>query len=127
VHPVKILAPEFKGQPLTDEQRIRISEYVRNAIIQALADAYPAVNEPSAETAELRVAITDVYKRGDRVGLTIEGEVLDSYSAVQVAGAMRSALGEAHAAPWWEAASAREMIDKFAKRLRWIIDTGHRR
>ena len=122
VDPVKVLFTEYKGKPLTDEQRQKISEYVHNAIVNALRDRYPVVTAPSTDTAEIRVAVTDAYKKGNQVGLTVEAEIIDSYTAVQVGAAMRAALGEPYVGSWWDTDSAKEIVNDLAKRLRQVID-----
>jgi hypothetical protein len=127
VHPVKIKFSEFKSETLTPEQVRKASEFTRATLIEALAGHYPVVDVPSADTAEIRVAVTDAYKEGNRVGLTVEGEILDSYTAVQVAAVMRTELGEPHLASWWEKDEAKKIVRGWAERLRQAIDTAKRR
>lgn len=124
---VDILTKNYNGQPITPEQQARMANYIRESIITALADKYPIVTAPSTDTAEIRVAITDVYKAGNQVGITLEGEILDSYSAVQVAAVIRNDLGKHYVGDWWDKTSAREMVDGWAKRLRQAIDSAHAR
>ena len=122
---IQILTKAYNGKPITPEQQAKMAAYIRNATVTALGDKYPVVDAPSTDTAELRVAITDVYKTGRQVGITVEGEILDSYSAVQVAAVIRNDLGEVYLGNWWDKTSAREMVDGWAKRLREAIDAAH--
>lgn len=127
VSPVKVMATEFKGQALTDDQKRKASEFVHKAVVTALGDRYPVVTVPGADAAEIRIAVTETFKDGTHVGLTVEAEIIDTYSAVQVAAVMRVAEGEPHLAAWWDRPVAREIVEGFAKRLRGVIDNGHRR
>jgi hypothetical protein len=104
-----------------------VSDYLRESITKALSDAYPIVNSGGADVGELRVAITDAYKNGNRVGLTVEGEIFDSYSGYQGAAVMRAEPGEAYVGDWWDAPSVKQIIDKWSARLRQAIDVAHGR
>lgn len=122
---VEILTKNYNGQPITAEQQQRMADYLRKSITAALQDKYPVVDAPSTDTAELRVAITDVYKSASQVGITVEGEILDSFSAVQVAAVIRNDLGRQYLGDWWDKTSAREMVDGWSQRLRQAIDRAH--
>jgi len=122
---IDILVKQYNGQPLTAEQQKKMADYVRTAITSALQDKYPVVDAPSTDTAEIRVAITDAYKSGNQVGITVEGEILDSFSAVQVAAVIRNDLGNQYLGDWWDKVSAREIVDTWAMRLRQAIDSAH--
>jgi hypothetical protein len=124
---VEILTKNYNGKAITPEQQAKMAAYVRTAITTALGDKYPVVDAPGTDTAELRVAITDVYKTGIQVGITVEGEILDSFSAVQVAAVIRNDLGNHYLGDWWDKTSAREVVDGWAKRLREAIDAAHAR
>lgn len=121
VSPVKVLFNEYQGKPLTAEQRQRTADFVRQTVINALADRYPIVSEPGADVAEIRLAITDVYRTGGKTGVSIEGEVLDN-SNTQVAAVTRSELSELYVPSWEDKAAAREVVQDWAKRLRAMID-----
>lgn len=122
---VSVLAKEFEDKPLTPEAQQKGAEYVRQAVTKALGDRYPIVSTPGVDVGDLRLAITDVYKTGNRVGLTVEGEINDSYSTYQAAAVMRTELGEAYMGSWWDAPSAKQIIDAWAARLRQAIDDAH--
>lgn len=123
---VEILTRNYNGKPITTEQQAKMAAYVRNAITTTLGDRYPVVDSPSTDTAEMRVAITDVYKTGAQVGITVEGEILDSFSAVQVAAVIRNDLGDHYVGDWWDKTSAREVVDGWARRLREAVDAAHK-
>jgi hypothetical protein len=122
VFPVKVLATQFKDHPLTPEQTQKISEFVGKAIANALSDRYPIVTDPGADVGEIHVAITKAYKLGNQVGYSMEGEILDSYSNVQVAAVRRSEIGEARLGDWWEGPTFKGMIEAWAKRVRQALD-----
>lgn len=121
VSPVKVLFNEVQGKPITPEQRERSADYIRQAIIKALANRYALVAEPGPEVAEIRIALTDAYRTGGKVGLSIEGEILDN-SNTQVAAVMRTELSELYVPSWESRATAKEMVDTWAMRLRQAID-----
>ena len=123
----KCLVTSYDGQPLSPETAKKVSDYLRESITKALGDAYPIVNNGGADVGELRVALTDAYKNGNRLGLTVEGEIFDSYSGYQAAAVMRTELGEAYIGDWWDAPSARQIIDKWSARLRQAVDAAHGR
>jgi len=121
----QVLVHSYNGRPITQEQQNRIADYIRASITKALQDKYPVVDASSADTAEIRVAITDAYKGGDQLGITVEGEIQDSYSAVQVAAVMRTDLGSIYLGDWWDKTSAREIVDGWSQRLRETVDAAH--
>jgi len=122
-----VLLQHYNGQPITVAQQTKMSDYLRLSITSALQDKYPVVDAPSTDTAEIRVAITEVYKSGSQLGITVEGEIQDSYSGVQVAAVIRTDLGEVYLGDWWDKTSAREIVDRWCQRLRQTIDSAHAR
>jgi hypothetical protein len=63
VHPVKVVATALDGRPIEDESRRLASEHFRQAVVSALADRYPVVHEASADTAEIRITVSEAYRR----------------------------------------------------------------
>jgi len=124
---VNILVRSYNGQAITAEQQKQMSDYVRASITSALQDKYPVVETSSTDTAEIRVAITDAYKTGSQVGISVEGEIQDSFSGVQVAAVIRTDLGGIYVGDWWNKTSAREIVDGWSQRLRQTIDSSHGR
>ena len=116
--PVKVTVMEFEGKATTQEQRDAVSDYVRDAMVRALGDKYPFVTEAGPDTAEIRVAITDVYRKGGKLGISLEGEVLDS-SNHQIHAAVASAMSkQAYTGAWNNAPVFKETIDGMAKVFR---------
>jgi len=105
----------------------KVADYLREAVTKALSDRYPIVTSGGLDVAEIRVAVTEAYKTGNRLGLTVEGEINDSYSTFQAAAVMRTELGEAYLGDWWDGPSAKQIIDAWASRLREVIDIAHSR
>ncbi len=97
-----MLVNDFNGKPLKPEAQQRVAEY-------------------------LREAITDAYKTENRLGLSIEGEIIDSYSTFQVAAVMRAQLGEVYIGSEWDGRSAKQIIGGWAQRLRKSVDIAHGR
>lgn len=126
VSPVKVLFTEFKGQPITAEQRQGTADFIRQAVVLALADRYPVVTEPGPDVAEIRVAITEAYRTGGKLGLCWQMEILDN-SNTQVAAVMRTRLSELYVANWENTETARAMVTDGAQRLRKAIDESHGR
>ena len=122
---VQVLVKNYNGQPLTDAQQIKMTDHIRASVTSALKDKYPVVEAPSTDTAEIRIAITDAYKSGTQLGISVEGEILDSYSGVQVAAVVRTDLGEMYLGNWWDKTSAREIVDGWSQRLRQAPDSAH--
>lgn len=124
---VKVLVKDYNGQPITAEQQKAMVDHIRASITSALQDKYPVVETSSTDTAEIRIAITDAYKSGDQLGISVEGEIQDSYSGVQVAAVVRTDLGNIYVGTWWDKTSAKEIVNGWSQRLRQAIDSAHGR
>jgi hypothetical protein len=124
VDPVKILFNEYDGKPLTDYQRERSSSFIHQAISWKIAERYPVVTEKGPDVAEVRIALTEGYKTGGKIGLCIQGEILDS-SNTQVAAVVRTELSERYVADWESKDTAKKMVDEWALRLRQVLDEAH--
>lgn len=122
---IQILVKEYDGKPITAEQKKRMTDYIRTSLTSALQSKYPVVENPSTDTAEIRIAMTDAYKSGNQLGVSVEGEILDSYSSVQVAAVVRTDLGKLYLGDWWDKTSAREVVDGWSQRLRQAVDSAH--
>ena len=124
VSPVKVLFTEFEGKPITAEQRQRTSDFVRQAIVKAVSERYPVVSDPGSDVAEIRIAVTEGYRTGGKLGLCVQGEILDN-SNTQVAAVVRTELSELYLPNWENKATARLMVDEWAQRLLKVIDGAH--
>jgi hypothetical protein len=122
----KTMVTAYDGKPLSPAAQQKVADYLREAVTKALSDRYPIVTNGGVDVAEIRVAVTDAYKTGNRLSLTVEGEIMDSYSTFQAAAVMRNDLGEAHLGDWWDGPSAKQIMDAWATRLRQVIDIAHR-
>jgi hypothetical protein len=127
VQPVKIVATAYEDRPISEEARRATSEYMREAVVKAISDRYPVVTSASVDTAEIVIYITEAYKSGVQLGLTVEGEIRDSYSGVQVASVVKSELGDRYLGEWWNDTSARQIMDAWAARIREVLDQAHAR
>ncbi len=124
VSPVRVNFTEVDGKPLTAEQLQRTSDFVRQAILTAVAKRYPIVTEPGADVAEIRVALTEGYRTGGKLGLCAQMEILD-HSHTQVAAVVRTELSQQYTADWQTKASALQMVEEWAQRLLKAIDEAH--
>ena len=126
VTPVKVMFTEFQGKPITSEQLQRSSDYVHQAVRQGLAEHYPLAEEAGPEVGEIRLAVTEAYRTGGKLGLCLQGEILDN-SKTQVAAVLRTELSEYYAPGWEDRNSARQMVNEWAERLVKTIDQAHGR
>ena len=126
VSPVKVLFNEIDGKPITAEQRERSATFVREAIVKALSERYPVVSDPGPDVAEIRIALTEGYRTGGKVGLCVQGEILDN-SNTQVAAVIRTELSELYVPNWENKNTAKEMVQAWAQRLVKGIDESRRK
>jgi hypothetical protein len=122
---VRVPLKTYNGKPVTPEQQKRIADYLRTSLTTALQSKYSVVETPSTDTAEIRIAVTDAYKTGNQLGISVEGEIQDSYSGVQVAAVVRTDLGAVYLGDWWDQTSAKEIVDGWSQRLVQAIDSAH--
>jgi hypothetical protein len=124
VSPVKVLFNEVDGQQLTEEQRQKTANFIHQAISWKIAERYPVVTAPGPDVAEVRIALTEGYKTGGKLGLCVQGEVLD-HSNTQVAAVVRTELSQRYVADWETRDTAKKMVSEWADRLRAVIDQAH--
>lgn len=126
IAPVQIKVTEFEGKPVTDEQKTKSAEYVRESLTKALeSKGYSVVSGGYGDVGEVRVAITDAYKSGSQIGLTVEGSIVDSASAYQAAAVMKSELADAQLGSWWNGERAREIINRWSERMAEAVVQAH--
>jgi len=124
----KVLATQYDGKPITEEQKERAIAYIREATAKALeAKGYSVVTGGYGDVAQIRVAITDVYKSGNQLGLTVEGSVVDAASAYQAAAVMKTELAPEQVGSWWDNERGREIINRWAERLAEAIALAHQK
>ncbi len=126
VSPVKVLFSEAEGKPVTAEQRQRAADFVRETIVKTLSERYPVVSDPGPDVAEIRIALTEAYRTGGKVGLCVQGEILDN-SNTQVAAVVRTELSQLYVPNWENKTTAKEMVQAWAQRLLKVIDDSRRK
>ena len=126
IAPIKVMVTEFDGKPVTTEEKDKAATYVRESLTKALeSKGYAVVSGGYGEVGEVRVAITDAYKSGNQVGLTVEGSIVDSASAYQAAAVMKSDLADAQLGSWWNGERAREIVDRWSERMAEAVVQAH--
>jgi hypothetical protein len=126
VSPVKVLFTEVEGKPITAEQRQRSSDFVRQAVVKGISERYPVVSAPGPGVAEIRIALTESYRTGGKLGLCVQMEILDN-SNTQVAAVVRTELSELYVANWENKSTANQMVEEWAQRLLKVINQAHGR
>jgi hypothetical protein len=121
VSPVKVMINEHAGETITPEQRQRGSDFVRSIIVTAIADRYPVVTEAGPGVGEIRIAVTEAYRTGGKLGLCLQGEILDN-SNTQVAAVVRTEISQYYTGDWQDKPMAREMVTAWGERLRKLLD-----
>jgi hypothetical protein len=124
VSPVQVVFTEYDGKPVTAEQRQRASDFMRQTLVRVISARYPVVADAGPDVAEIRIALTEAYATAGKLGLCVQGEILDN-SKTQVAAAVKTELSELFVADWQDKASAREMVEGWAQRLLKVIDEAH--
>jgi len=124
ISPVKVLFTDLQGKPVTAEQRQRTADFVRQTIASAVATRYPLVLDPGPDVAEIRIAVTEAYRTGGKLGLCVQGEILDN-SNTQVAAVVRTELSELYLPDWENKPTAKAMVEAWGQRLLKTIDQAH--
>jgi hypothetical protein len=122
---VVMLADYFDGKRLSDETKQKVVDYLRYGVGKAIDSRYPVVKTPGPDVANIRLAITQAYMTENHLGLTVEGEIVDSNTGYQVAALVKTQLSEPYFGGYWDAPSAKEMMDGWASRVRNAIDAAH--
>lgn len=126
IAPVKVTVTEFEGKPITAEQKDKAAAYIRESLTKAIeSKGYKVVPSGYGDVAEVRTAITDIYKSGNQLGLTVEGSIVDNASAYQAAAVMKTELAPAQLGNWWDGERARSIIDSWSERMAEAIVMAH--
>jgi hypothetical protein len=120
-----------KNENIKPEQRAEVAKYMHSALIKVLTDGgYKIAAQPGPKVARLRVAITDIQEAkwymnvhpgtkltgAGRAGASMESEVVDSVTGVQLAAAIRSGKGkEFELNPFETINDVKNVIDQWAK------------
>ena len=150
VEPVEIyLATDVDPSRVPDRGRTALAAYFQNAVIRAVSDAFPIVQEPGPLVLRLRTALIGVDVGGEtspgpnaspealgrsvdigKVG--IEMEMVDSVTGEQIAAVIDrqslgagAVVGSATFSREEKYAAAKEALDGWAARLRDFLDSAH--
>jgi hypothetical protein len=129
-----------------DRGRTALAAYFQNAIVKAMGDAFPVVNEPGPLVLRLRMALIGIdvgaksAEKGDDVlenaidigKVGVEMELVDSVSGEQIAAAVDTqklgagaVVGAANFTRDEKFAAAKEAFDGWAARMREFVDSAH--
>ncbi len=135
-----------EGTWVSPERLDKVTKYIRDALVSALEDRYPIVDEPGEGVLRVRLAVTDLrpaqkYRTPDadqhafkawansRPGAaTTEGEAIDSVSGERVAALITSARGSQYDAmdegqdPW---KNTKRSVTGLATFFRRLMDEAH--
>jgi hypothetical protein len=144
--PVVYLATDADPKNLPDRGRAALADYFREAITDAVHDAFPVVNEPGPLVLRLRTALIGVdvgsnagQSKGEdlehainigKVG--VEMELVDSETGEQIAAAVDrqnlgdgASIGSANFSRDEKYRAAVQALDGWAGRLRAFLDSAH--
>lgn len=151
VDPVEVyIATDTDASQVSEDSRIALTNYFQHALIAAVSDAFPVVDEPSPLTLRLRSALVGVdvggqvatgdvpadakpFQRSLNIGkVGVEMELVDSKTGQRIAAMVdRTNLGEgaevgaANFSRVQKFAAAREAFDEWASRVRTFLDSEH--
>jgi hypothetical protein len=151
VDPVEVyVSSDADISQISDEARISLTNYFQHALVEAVSDAFPVVEQPSPLTLRLRTAIVGVDVGGEvaaadapadakpfakalnigKVG--VEMELVDSKTGARIAAMVDKAnlgagaeVGAAQFSRVQKFAAAREAFDEWASRVRTFLDAEH--
>jgi len=128
VRPVELAMPEgAPGQATSADDLQAVRDYMHKAFTKALIEGgNQIVDAPAGDVAVIRTAITDAFAKGARVGISVEAEVIDSVSTVQLGAAIESETGpNLTLNNFWREHDAKVIMDAWAARLREFVDSAH--
>ena len=126
------LSPEAENRDVDPAVFKKMSDYFRNALIEAVEDGYTVVDQPGPNVIRVRAAITDVEPSDpvakavsvDNIGTggaEAEIELLDSISSERLAAAVdRRRGGKPASRAVWE--DTKDVFDYWARRFRERLD-----
>ncbi len=136
--------PEARQRGIQPDELKKLTDYFREALVEAVADAYPVVADPGPEVLRLRVAITDVapsdvalnliatalvYVPVDMGSASMEAELLDSLTGARLAAVVDSRTGSQLdiLGGYTRWSHAKIAFDGWAAELRAALDEVHGR
>jgi hypothetical protein len=126
IDPVDVKFSEYDGKPITPEQRQRTADFVRDSMTKAVGQWYPVVSQRGPDVGEIRIALTEGYKSGGKLGLCLQGEILDN-SNTQVAAVVRTEMSQYYSPSWEDKDTAKQMVKAWSDRLLKAIDDSRRK
>lgn len=129
----------YKRSDVSEEERQTIKSYLRDSLVTALAERYEIVATPSWDAAEIRIAVTDIQKSTPVLnviprpklweiglgGLSMEGEIIDSVSNVQIAALVESRTGHNRSFDFTQLDDTKAVMDEWAWHLTSLVDEAH--
>lgn len=128
---------DAKGKFADWEDLKQLKSYMHSVFVDALGENYSVVSYPGPRVARVRMAITDIRKTdpwpvglytmrfagGGVGGATMEAEVLDSMTGVQLAAIVQNNSARGLSPPGGnEWSDTQAVMDAWAKRFRWTLD-----
>ncbi len=114
------------GQRADEADLKRVRDYMRQALTDALEPEYRVVTAPAGDVAEVRVALTDAFRDQRRIGVSMQAEVIDAVSNVQLAALVEGRRGKNVAFNrFWTENDAKQIMDEWARRFRAVVDQAH--
>ncbi len=127
VDPVTVAFPEGSKGMDTSYGDVQLAcNYMRDTIVETLSRKYEVVDNAAGDVAKVKIALTDAYDAGGRVGVAMEGELVDSVSDVQIGALVESQIGKNLTINrFWTEKDATRIMDDWANRLLDAIDAAH--
>ena len=143
ISPVTVISKGYWGATFTSAQKQRIADTFRQKLINTLSTRYQVVSQAEANTAEIRVAITQAYRVGNSLALGVEAEILDPQSHQQLAALRGVQIGPPelsvqlglhnpadpgrYVPPWWDWPSAVALMERWANQVLRTVEEAHKR
>jgi len=140
IRPVEIFFhTDVYGEDVSEEMKEQLRSTMYNALVDALKDRYQIVSSPSWDAAEVRIGITNLTKSAPILnvlprlkfidlglgGISMEGEVIDSVSSVQIGALVETKTGRNLEWNTSQLDDAEGVMREWAKRFRNTVDEAH--
>jgi len=140
IYPVELRMYEgTEGHGVPVEKQRMLQQYMHDALVRVLQDGYEVVDAPAWDVAEVHVALTDIKQSTPILnviprlklmdvglgGMSMEMEVLDSVSHVQITALVESQTGRNLSIDFTQFDDAKGAMDDWASRFRRVVDEAH--
>jgi len=129
----------YSHSDLTADDVQELQKYMHDTLARALSQRYQVVTTPSFDAARIRIAVTNVQKSTPilnviprpkllDIGLgamSLEAEVLDSQSQVQIAATIESRTGQNRWIDFTQLDDAKAVMDVWADNFAHLLDVAH--